>query len=91
MFVAVCYDVGDDRIRRKVAKILEGLGKRVQKSVFECDIGEQQFAQLRQGMSRVGLKEGDLVRYYSLCRACKSKVEYTGGESPCERASHVVV
>jgi len=32
----VAYDVADDAEREKVAKILQGFGDRVQKSVFEC-------------------------------------------------------
>jgi CRISPR-associated protein Cas2 len=34
----VVYDVGDDRERRRVSKILEGYGFRVQKSAFECSL-----------------------------------------------------
>ena len=62
--------------------MLEAYGTRVQESVFECRIGERQFVELRQRMSQTGLAEGDLVRYYTLCRACQAKVEFTGGLPP---------
>ena len=34
----ISYDISENKIRNKVAKILEGYGKRIQYSVFECDI-----------------------------------------------------
>ena len=36
----ISYDISENKIRNKVAKILEGYGKRIQYSVFECDIDE---------------------------------------------------
>ena len=41
MLVIVCYDVNTEtrqgrRRLRRVAKVCEGIGQRVQKSVFEC-------------------------------------------------------
>ena len=91
MFVTVCFDISSDRTRRRATKVLEAYGTRVQKSVFECRIGERQFVELRQRMSQVGLAEGDLVRYYTLCRACQAKVEFTGGLPPQDAKGHIVV
>lgn len=34
----VCYDVSNNKTRRKLAKLISGYGKRVQGSVFLCDI-----------------------------------------------------
>ena len=43
MLVIVCYDVNTEtragrRRLRRVARVCEGVGQRVQKSVFECQI-----------------------------------------------------
>ena len=43
MLVIVCYDVSTEtregrRRLRRVAKVCEGTGQRVQKSVFECQV-----------------------------------------------------
>ena len=46
MRIVVSYDVSDDRRRRKVAKIMEGYGYRVQYSVFECDLDADQMRTL---------------------------------------------
>ena len=91
MLVAVCFDISSDRARRQATRVLEAYGTRVQKSVFECRIGQRQFVELRQRMSQVGLSEGDLVRYYTLCRACEDKVEFTGGLPPAEEKGYVIV
>lgn len=40
----ITYDISDDRIRYRVAKILENHGSRVQYSVFECRLREQERA-----------------------------------------------
>ncbi len=42
----VCYDIADDKRRRKVAEILLGRGTRVQYSVFRCALSERQLAEL---------------------------------------------
>jgi len=36
MLVLVTYDISDNKRRTKLATFLEGYGRRVQKSVFEC-------------------------------------------------------
>ena len=42
----VSYDITSDKRRRKVVKILEGYGFRVQYSVFECELSSKQFKEL---------------------------------------------
>lgn len=51
MLVLVCYDVNTEttagrRRLRRVAKVCEGTGQRVQKSVFECQIDQARFEDL---------------------------------------------
>ena len=41
--VVVIYDIIDNKRRLKVSKILNGYGKRVQKSAFECIIDKKQY------------------------------------------------
>ena len=91
MFVTVCFDISSDRTRRQATKVLEAYGIRVQRSVFECRIGERQYVELRQRMSGIGLAEGDLVRYYTLCRACQTRIEFSGGLPPQEEKDYIVV
>lgn len=69
---AVCYDLSNDRERRRVDRLLTGFGFRVQKSVFECRLPVGALRQLQQGLDRLGLTSGH-VRLYRV---------YAGGSSP---------
>lgn len=71
MEVLVTYDVATDtpegrRRLRRVAKVCEGYGQRVQKSVFECIVNAAQLEQLKHRLSaEVALAE-DSLRIYRL-------------------------
>lgn len=71
MLVIVCYDVktetreGRRRLRR-VAKVCESTGQRVQKSVFECQVTLMEMDDLeRRLLAEVNLGE-DCLRLYRL-------------------------
>ena len=78
-FIIIAYDVEDDRRRRQVAKLLEAIGKRVNKSVFECFLTEGQFEKLRRGIGK-RVTRYDSVLYYPLCRSCIERVDRQGIE-----------
>ena len=71
MLVIVCYDVNTEtregrRRLRRVAKVCEGIGQRVQKSVFECRIDLMQMdAMERRLLATVNLEQ-DCLRLYRL-------------------------
>ncbi len=71
MLVLVCYDVSTEtkegrRRLRRVAKVCESTGQRVQKSVFECQLDVAQF----EGLERKLLAEinplQDCLRLYRI-------------------------
>ena len=71
MLVIVSYDVstetaaGRKRLRR-VARVFESRGQRVQKSVFECKVDTAQFEELeRRLLAEIKLEE-DCLRFYRL-------------------------
>jgi CRISPR-associated protein Cas2 len=71
MLILVCYDVttetpqGRRRLRR-VAKVCEGMGQRVQKSVFECRVNQMQYEELeRRLLEEIDATE-DCLRLYRL-------------------------
>lgn len=73
-WVAVSYDIPDDKRRTKVMKILSGYGQRVQYSVFECEIRPVDFRQLQQRLRQLTVSEQDDIRFYPLCDSCLKKV-----------------
>lgn len=62
LFVA-CYDISDNRERRRLDKLLCGYGFRTQKSVFECHLGKSQKQQLVAAVERLALRSGQLRLY----------------------------
>ncbi len=62
LFVA-CYDISNDRERRRMDKLLCGYGFRTQKSVFECHLGKSQKQQLVAAVERLALRSGHLRLY----------------------------
>lgn len=80
MLILVCYDVNTEsregrRRLRRVAKVCEGIGQRVQKSVFECRVDKMQYEALeRHLLAEINDKE-DCLRLYRLAegRGCEVK------------------
>lgn len=78
MLVIVCYDVNTEtregrRRLRRVAKICEGTGQRVQKSVFECQVTLAQLEALeRRLLAQINLEQ-DCLRLYRMAdtRGCE--------------------
>ena len=83
MLVLVTYDVsteshdGQKRLRR-VAKVCENYGQRVQKSVFECLVDPAQWAMLRGRLVKEISEGHDSLRFYFLGQNWKRRVEHIG-------------
>jgi len=78
MFVIVSYDISDDRRRTKVARTLEDFGRRVQYSVFECELDAAALKRLGDRLGRIVARKEDSVRFYFLCEACRAKARVLG-------------
>lgn len=83
MLIIITYDVstetreGRKRLRR-VAKVCEGHGQRVQKSVFECKVNLMQFEELeRRLLAEIDEKE-DSLRLYRLTEPFELHVKEYG-------------
>jgi CRISPR-associated protein Cas2 len=64
MLVLVVYDIADDRRRTKLSDFLEGYGRRVQESVFECFLSLAEMQKLHQRVQRRVKTQEDNVRFY---------------------------
>jgi CRISPR-associated protein Cas2 len=64
MMVLVVYDIPDDKRRLKLANFLEGRGRRVQKSVFECFLSLEQMPGLFDLIKKLVKESEDNVRLY---------------------------
>ena len=71
MLVIVCYDVNTEtrqgrRRLRRAAKVCEGVGQRVQKSVFECQLDLARMEELERRLLAVIDVEQDCLRLYRM-------------------------
>jgi len=78
MFIIVSYDIIDDKKRDKICNILKDYCKRLQYSVFECDLTEKLFEQMIKKL-KTHINEGeDSLIIIHLCEACKKKIMFIG-------------
>lgn len=78
-FVLIIYDIVDNKRRTKFAKLLEGYGKRVQKSAFEAMLTDQNYGKLIDQIPAYIDRNGeDSVRVYKITG--KGKVKSWGTE-----------
>lgn len=92
----VSYDVctvnaaGRRRLRR-VAKICEDWGIRVQNSVFECNLDWAQWVALRAKLEAICEPETDSLRYYNLGNSYKEKVIHFGAKPTVDPLSDALI
>ena len=85
MLILITYDVstqteaGRKRLR-KVAKICQNYGVRVQNSVFECVVDSLQLQMLKASLSEIINPDQDILRYYNLGKNGRAKVEHIGAK-----------
>lgn len=73
MLILVAYDVSTEskegrRRLRRVARICENYGQRVQKSLFECEVSETNFAKLETELLEEIDRTEDNLRLYRLSK-----------------------
>ena len=89
MFILVTYDVstvegaGRRRLRR-VARACEDYGTRVQKSVFECQVGQKEWIVLHDRLLREMKVDEDSLRFYFLDEKAATRIEHHGVAKPVD-------
>jgi len=78
MLHLVAYDIRNPRRLRKVAKVCEDYGIRVEYSVFECDLAEEHFDRLWADLSREIDWDQDAVLAYRICGSCVQNIASMG-------------
>ncbi len=89
MMVLITYDVstvesaGRRRLRR-IARGCQDYGTRVQKSVFECQVGRKEWIMLRDRLLREMKDEEDSLRFYFLDEKAVLRTEHHGVAEPVD-------
>ncbi len=96
MFVLVAYDVstvtktGQRRLRR-VARACEDYGVRVQKSVFECQVGQTDWVRLKDRLLQAIAPAEDSLRFYYLDELSAQKIEHFGVAEPIDLTAPLIL
>lgn len=87
----ICFDIADQSRLRAVSRTLEDFGTRVQYSVFECYLDEQDRHNLQQKLFDLIDHETDHIRYYTICSKDKSGILLDGkNQSSTNNSFHLV-
>ena len=96
MLVLVAYDVstveaaGRRRLSR-VARACMDYGVRVQKSIFECQVGQKEWLQLRDRLLREFKASEDSLRFYFLDEAAVRRTEHHGIAKPVDLTDPLIL
>lgn len=96
MMVLVSYDVatsdktGARRLRR-IAKICQNHGQRVQYSVFECLLDPGQWVMMRQQLLEEIDDEQDSLRFYFLGANWQKRVEHVGAKEAMDMEGPLIL
>lgn len=96
MMVLVSYDVstyddGGQRRLRRLAKICQDSGQRVQYSVFECIVDPAQWVALKQRLIDEIDDEVDSLRFYFLGANWRNRIEHVGAKKSFDQEGPLVI
>ena len=94
--VLITYDVdtisetGAKRLR-KVSKVCQDYGQRVQNSVFECRLTEAQFVIVKNKIENIINLELDSVRFYFLGNNWPNRIEMIGKKDDIDLDGELII
>ncbi len=91
MYLVISYDISDDERRRRVADLLKDYGRRVQYSVFECELEKKHIGRMTQEAVAVINQVEDSLIIYTLCAECVSKIETYGVSKKVDTGEGIVI
>jgi len=96
VLILITYDVstvekaGQRRLRR-VAQACEDYGTRAQKSVFECQVGQKEWARLRDRLLSEIKMDEDSLRFYFLDEKAVTQTEHHGVVKPVDLTEPLIL
>jgi CRISPR-associated protein Cas2 len=91
MLVIVVYDIPDDKRRTKLSNFLEGYGRRIQYSVFECFLSLNEMQRLYEMTLKKVETQEDNVRFYWIAQEAVSRTLTIGSNLPEEPPNYYVI
>ncbi len=72
MHYIIAYDVSDNKVRRRLCKILLDKGVRIQESVFAVNLKKHEIKSITKRLEQTLNKQG-IIHIISVCSACSKK------------------
>jgi CRISPR-associated protein Cas2 len=91
MLTVIAYDIADDCRRDAVSTLLADHGRRVNYSVFECELEGEEFARLCQQLSQCINNREDRIVLYRLCESCRARQSALGNAGTDDSQRGVVI
>lgn len=96
MLMLVSYDVNTEnaagrRRLRRIAKVCEDWGIRVQNSVFECNVDHAQWVALKAQLLAICEPSVDSLRFYNLGNNYSGKTEHHGAKQTIDPQRDVLI
>ena len=89
--MVIVYDISNDKRRTKLHKLLKNYGNPVQYSVFECILSMEEIKKMKKEVQKLLRPKIDHLRYYSICNACKQKIEIIGRVDVSEEKDIIII
>ncbi len=91
MIYLIAYDITENNIRNKVSEYLAGWGRRVQKSLFECDLKRDELDQIVFYIQEMIDPSEDRCSVYKICAECMTYKAVYGCEIEPKPGETIVV
>lgn len=96
MIIVVGYDVNTEtskgrRRLRRVAEVCEDYGQRVQKSVFECKVGDKEWIIFKNRLLAEINEKEDSLRFYFIDDGSQRRTEHYGLGKPVDFDGPLIV
>ena len=96
MMILISYDVavthknGATRLR-KLAKLCQDYGTRVQNSVYECIVDNQTYVKLKAEISKIIDNKVDSVRFYELGNKFQGHIVHIGAKQTWDLTDTIII
>ena len=74
----ICYDISEPKRLYRVAKGLNGMGYRVQKSFFTCELSKDEYTTIKDLLLNYIDEKEDRLAIYKVCDRCAEGGYYLG-------------
>ena len=90
-FTVICFDISDDRRRRRVVRVLESFAYRSQESVFEGCLDGRERRRLRAALAKCINAGADRVAIYALTPIDRADMLSLGRGLPANDFGHALL